>query len=197
MTAARTGGYPPTFPPKEQPVALRGSFDDRSSDQSRRVRLAREAARAPLGDAFVRVRSIISFFAASLIALAPVHAMAQEPDDSVSVRERPRPEYDPLGIRFGGFNLNGSLDLGATNSDNIFAEETGEDEDTIFTAGLRGRLTSNWSRHALVVEAGASTVSHQDFSSEDYDASFAGITGRLDVGSNSSLTGRARIAHEL
>ena len=191
MTASQT------FPRKEQPVALRGSSADRLSRQSRRVRLASHAALAPLGDFFVRVRSILSLFAASLIAFAPVHALAQDQQESVSVRDRPRPEYDPLGMRFGGFNLHGSLDLGVATTDNLFAEETGEDGDTIFTAGLRGRLASNWSRHALAFDAGAATVSHEDFSSEDHDTYFAGAQGRLDIGSSSNVSARARIAHEV
>lgn len=123
--------------------------------------------------------------------------MAQERDESVSVRERPRPEYDPLGVRLGGFNLNASLDLGVASTDNLFAEETNEQDDMIYTAGLRGRLQSNWRRHALGFEAGATTVSHEDFSSEDYDTSFAGVSGRLDVGSNTQISGRARMAHEV
>jgi hypothetical protein len=123
--------------------------------------------------------------------------MAQDQQDSVSVRERPRPEYDPLGKRFGGFTLHAALDLGLTHTDNLFAEETGEDEDTIYTAGLRGRLGSNWSRHALEFEAGGTTVGHDEFSTEDHDTYYAGAQGRLDIGSNSNVNARARIAHEV
>jgi hypothetical protein len=198
MTAARTGGYPPTFPHREQPVAFRGISQDRSSDQSRRARLATHAATASLGDTFVRLRSVLSLFAASLVFLAPVHAVAQDQENnSVSVRERGRPEYDPLGVRFGGFNLHATLDLGVTSTDNLFAEEAGEQDDMIYEAGLRGRLESNWTRHALTLEAGATTVSHEDFEREDYDTSYAGAIGRLDIGSNSSVTARARVAHDV
>lgn len=122
--------------------------------------------------------------------------MAQDQEQSVSVRDRARPEYDPLGMRFGGFNLNATLDLGVTNSDNIYAEEADANEDTILTAGLRGRLSSNWSRHALAIEAGGSTVNYDKFSSEDYDTSYAGISGRLDIGANSSVSARARVSHD-
>jgi hypothetical protein len=159
--------------------------------------LANQAALAALGDYLVQARRVLSVLAASLIAFAPLHAAAQDQDESVSVRDRPRPEYDPLGVRLGGFNLNATLDLGVANSDNIFAEETGEDEDTIFTAGLRGRLQSNWSRHALAFDAGATSVSYDEFSSEDYDTSFAGVAGRLDIGSNTNVNASARIAHEV
>jgi len=145
----------------------------------------------------VRARSILSVFTASLIAFLPIHAMAQDRDESVSVRDRARPEYDPLGVRLGSFNLNANLDLGVASTDNLFAEETLEEDDMIYTAGLRGRLSSNWSRHALSAEAGATTVSHEDFSSEDYDTHFAGVDGRLDIGSDTSVSARARVAHDV
>jgi hypothetical protein len=159
--------------------------------------LATQAALAPLGEILVRASPLLSFFAASLIALAPVHALAQDQQDSVSVRERPRPEYDPLGMRFGGFNLHASLDLGVAQTDNLFAEETGEDEDTIYSVGARGRLASNWSRHGLAVEAGAATVSHEDFSSEDHDTHFVGASGRLDIGADTNVSVRGRFAHDV
>jgi hypothetical protein len=199
MAASRNSarGFPQAFPRKEQLVASRGSSEDRSIRQSRRVRLATHAALAPLGDFLVRIRPVLSIFAASLIAFLPVHAMAQDREESVSVRDRPRPEYDPLGVRFGGFNLNATLDLGVASTDNLFAEETGEDDDMIYSAGLRGRLDSNWSRHALGFDAGATTVSHEDFTSEDHDTHFAGVRGRLDIGGNSNVSARARIAHEV
>jgi hypothetical protein len=198
MPASRTSarGYPPAFSRKEQSVALRKGSEARSRPLSRRLRLASHAALAPLGDFLVRVRPILSLFAASLIAFAPFNAMAQDQQESVSVRDRPRPEYDPLGKRFGGFNLHAALDLGATYTDNLFAEETGEDEDTIYTAGLRGRLESNWSRHALAFEAGGTTLSHDEFSTEDHDTYYGGAAGRLDIGSSSNVSARARLSHE-
>lgn len=149
-----------------------------------------------MGDIVVRARRFLSFTAAFLVGLFPLHAMAQEQEQSVSVRDRARPDYDPLGLRLGGFTLNASLDLDVTNSDNIYAEEADADEDTLFTAGLRGRLSSNWSRHALILEAGGTTVNYDEFSSEDYDTSFAGITGRLDIGGDTSVTARARMSHD-
>lgn len=196
MAGSQAGDRAPTFPRKAQHVAPPRISQDRSGRKTT-SRLALQAVLAAPGDFMVRTKRVLSLFAASLIAFAPVHALAQDREESVSVRDRPRPEYDPLGMRFGGFNLNASVDLSVAHSDNIFAEETGEDEDTIFRAGLRGLLSSNWSRNAFSVEAGATTVGYDDFSSEDHDTAFAGVAGRLDVGSRSNISARARIAHEV
>lgn len=146
----------------------------------------------------MRTHPLLSLFTASLIAFAPVHALAQDREDSVSVRERPRPEYDPLGLRLGGFNLNAQLDFGVASTDNLFAQDDAfAEEDIIYTVAPRARLSSNWSRHALTVEAGAESRSHADFDSEDAETWYMRGVGRLDVGSSSSLTGVAGIAHEV
>lgn len=193
---AAMGGRGRTFPRKEQPIALKAAADDRFTLKSGRSRLG--AVLAVPGDILLRANKILSLLAAWLIAFAPVHALAQDQtNDNVSVRDRPRPEYDPLGMRFGGFNLHGRLDLGVATTDNIFAVETGEQDDTAYTAGLHARLESGWSRHALAVEAGAMTTSYDDFSSEDADTSYAGIRGRFDVGSRTNISARARISHEV
>ncbi len=189
------GGRKQPFPRKAQQVAWAGPSRGRSPQQSSRPGI--RGALAAVGDFIVRAHKFLSLFAASLIAFAPFHSFAQEPDDSTSVRDRPRPEYDPLGMRFGGFNLHANLDLGIATSDNIFAEETGQDDDTIFTAALNGRLESGWSRHALAIEAGGRSTSYDDFSSEDTETGYAGIRGRLDIGARSNISGSAYVAHEV
>lgn len=146
----------------------------------------------------MRFHRVLSVFAASLIAFAPLQVMAQEAEDSVSVRERPRPEYDPLGMRLGGFNLNAELNLGIASTDNLFAEPSGaQDDDMIYTVRPWARLASGWSRHAVSVEGGATFKSHADFSSEDADTHFIRGVGRLDVGSSTAITGVIGSAHEV
>jgi hypothetical protein len=146
----------------------------------------------------VRLYPALSSFAALLIAIAPVHALAQQPlEESVSVRDRPREEYDPLGKRFGGFTLNASVALAAGTTDNLFATETGEESDTILSLSPSARLASNWSRHALVLEAGGRLESHQDFSNEDVDTGYGRATGRLDIGTSSSLSASVGASHSV
>ncbi len=199
-TPRQPAGMPPrTFPRKEQPIALTASSADRFTQQKSHFRLALQAALAAPGGYTLRASPIISLFAASLIILAPTHALAQqqpdEQDRNVSVRDRARPEYDPLGLRFGGFDLHASLDLAATSTDNLFAEETDTDSDIILEASPRARLSSHWSRHALAIEAGGTLPSHQDFSSEDVNTGYLRGNGRLDIGSNTAISANAGVAH--
>lgn len=163
----------------------------------RQFRTAFPAALAAPGGHALRLHPVFSVLAASLIAALPVHAMAQQTDDNVSVRNRARAEYDPLGTRLGGFNLNATLDLGVASTDNLFATETGAEDDIIYRVAPSARLSSNWSRHALMFDAGAELRTHQEFGSEDTETLFAGVAGRLDVGSATELQASARIATEV
>jgi hypothetical protein len=196
---------PPTFPHKAQPVALSQFRTDRSPPETRQFRHAILAALTAPGGLILRASPIISLFAASLIMLAPTHAAAQEMQQQqdpnqepiVSVRDRPRPELDPLGLRFGGFDLNASLELAATATDNVFAEETGASDDIILSLSPRARLSSHWSRHALAFEAGGTFPSHQDFSQEDVNTGYARADGRYDIGPQTSLSGSIGAAHRV
>lgn len=182
-----------TFSPRAQRVANRAVSTDRSGS-------ARPLGALALGESAVRARSLLALFAAGLIAALPAHAFAQEANDaadSVSVRDRPREEYDPLGVRLGGFTLHGSVGLTATHNSNVFATETNEQDDLIYSLTPRARLQSNWSRHALMFEGGASVDRYSDLDEEDAETYFAGAIGRVDIGSNTSISGIARYAHEV
>lgn len=150
---------------------------------------------ASVGDFDVRLHPAFSVFAASLIALVPLEARAQDvAASSVSVRDRARPEYDPLGLRFGGFDLNAKVDVGVATTDNLFASQSNEQNDLIYTVAPQARLSSHWSRHALSVAAGVARTAHRDFSREDSTTGFVSGQGRLDVGRDTTISGAARWA---
>jgi hypothetical protein len=195
MTSSKSPAGPadPTFPPHAQRVAKARILHNRSKTGRRSHLLATLAS---FGGTLVRVHPALSMFAASLIAFAPVHALAQDQQSSTSVRDRQREEYDPLGMRLGAFNLRASVDVVAESDDNIFAEEVGQDEDVIFSVAPNASLRSTWSRHAISFDAGARFESHEDFSSEDVDTGYARFGGRLDVGSRSNVALDAGLSHE-
>lgn len=156
------------------------------------------------GENLLRMHPAFSLLAASLIAFLPVHAAAQtQPEgatreEAVSVRDRPRPDYDPLGVRLGGFNLNATADFGVASTDNLFAAASGnEQDDLVFTFAPSAWLTSDWSRHEVAVEGGASWVTHDDFKNEDYDTQYFRTRGRLDIGDSSSVGASVRFAHQV
>lgn len=200
-SAGAARGRRGTFPPRGQQVAPSGI-------DSRLLALGsgRGAASSDQKGPDVRLPAAISLFAASLMALTPFEAsaqtIAQSRDPSVSVENRPRPEYDPLGMRVGAFDLNATLDLGVSSTDNLFAAEPappppGEQSDVYYTISPSMRLASHWSRHALEIDAGLSQTEHSDFSDQSASTGYLTGIGRLDVGNDTQITGLAHYARQM
>ncbi|HWA00972.1 MAG TPA: outer membrane beta-barrel protein [Caulobacterales bacterium] len=146
----------------------------------------------------MRVFQACSYLAVGLIALAPIEpALAQDDEQNVGVQERARPEYDPLGLRFGGFDLNASLEVNAEHVDNLFAAPADSQSDMIYTVAPQATLTSHWSRHAVVVSAGGASNQHDEFDSEDYSTGYVSGYGRLDIGDSTQVSGTVRLSHEV
>ncbi|MES1158921.1 MAG: outer membrane beta-barrel protein [Terricaulis silvestris] len=154
--------------------------------------------RSAMGDLLMRIGQTGSFAAAfALAALIPAQGFAQDDERNVGVQERSRPEYDPMGLRFGGFDLNASLEVNAEHNDNLFAAPADSQSDMIYTASPQATLGSHWSRHALVVLAGGSTNKHDKYDSENYSTAYISAYGRVDISDDTKLSGNVRIAHEV
>ena len=128
---------------------------------------------------------------------APV-ALAQqpapEPERNVTVEERRRPQFDPLGIRAGGFLIFPSLQVSGEYDSNVFATENNEDDD--FGLLLRPRLTavSQWSRHALNASLFGDFAIYEEFDENNYKDFGGSLNGRLDITRNDILFGELSLA---
>ena len=128
---------------------------------------------------------------------APV-ALAQqpapEPERNVTVEERRRPQFDPLGIRAGGFLIFPSLQVSGEYDSNVFATENNEDDD--FGLLLRPRLTavSQWSRHALNASLFGDFAFYEEFDENNYQDFGGSLNGRLDITRNDILFGELSLA---
>lgn len=107
--------------------------------------------------------------------------LAQEPERGVSVFERPRPDYDPVGIRAGSFLVLPKVELGQSYNDNIFATDTNEDDDFITIVSPEVEVQSDWSRHQLTFNAGAAAGFYWDHTDEDYIDTNLALNSRIDV----------------
>lgn len=89
------------------------------------------------------------------------------PEKSVGVRDRPRPEYDPLGIRVGLLHLSPKLTIGESYDDNVFATESNEANDLITKVAsdvsLQSRGRIPWS-----LSGGISSGTYAEYSHENY-----------------------------
>ena len=125
----------------------------------------------------------------SAYAQAPDTTSALARDQNTSVRERARPEYDPLGVRAGAFMLYPMLDVGVSFDDNIFSSPVNEQSDTIYTIAPSARLVSNWLNHELALFANAKSRIYSDFDTFNSTDWTAGGDARIDIVRNAYLTG--------
>ena len=116
-----------------------------------------------------------------LLMMGALEANAEGVDRDSGVLDRSRPDYDALGIPAGGFTLFPSLRGSIASDDNIFASESPEVNDTSFQVEPVVILQSNWSRHQLVLDAYALSVSYNDNPDEDRFEWGAGVKGQLDI----------------
>lgn len=133
--------------------------------------------------------------AMACIALtAPQIAQAQDlgsnfkRDKNVSVRQRPRPDYEATGQKAGGFTLYPRVTVDVEQNDNIYATATDKTDDTIWRVKPELAVRSDWSRHALGFFAGGNVIRYSDKGSEDTEEYTVAANGRLDVARGSNVT---------
>jgi len=134
---------------------------------------------------------IVSFGAAILVLSGPEQVQSQDPDPNVPVTARPRPAYDALGIRAGGFLVHPGLTVSERYDDNIFAEPD-EEEDFITFVSPRIDVESNFTRHVLALGVGSDVAIFADNDDENYQDVFGDVFGRVDITRQSALSLSAR-----
>lgn len=119
---------------------------------------------------------------------------APEPSPNVTVEERRRPQFDPLGIRAGGFLIYPRLQLGLEYDSNVFASENNEKDDfgLLIRPGLN--INSQWSRHALNFSAFGDFALYEEFDENNYQDFGASVDGRLDITRTDVLSGSLSLA---
>lgn len=122
--------------------------------------------------------------------VVPGLAVAQEaqPSPNVAVQNRPRPDYDPIGLRAGSFFFYPEITLSGLYDDNVFAADDDEESDFAAVLSPRLRAQSNFSRHAVSLEVGGELARYQDNDELDYEDFYALTDGRLDITRNDILS---------
>lgn len=123
----------------------------------------------------------------------PGTALAQDEDaedsPNLTVQERERPDYDPLGIRAGTFLVYPSLGLEGGYDTNVFADNEDEEDDFFTTIRPEVQARSDWNRHSLNVGVAGEVARYAQESDNDYEDFFFDATGRLDVNRENIING--------
>src|SRR5262245_52907068 len=116
-------------------------------------------------------------FAAVLVPTLATAQNAPVDERGVGVKQRVKPEYEPLGIRAGAFMIRPSITVAAEYNDNIFATDgtpiasggSGtEESDWIYRITPSVDIRSDWSRNQLGLQASLTDSKYQDFDGEDH-----------------------------
>jgi len=142
-----------------------------------------------------------SAVAACIALTAPQIAQAQDlgsnfkRDKNVSVRQRPRPDYEATGQKAGGFTVYPRVTVDLEHNDNIYAVATGKTDDNIWRVKPELAVRSDWSRHALGFFAGGNIIRYADNSSENAEEYTLSANGRIDIERGSNITGTVQTQH--
>jgi hypothetical protein len=144
-----------------------------------------------------------SAIAACIALTAPQVVQAQDlgsnfsRDKNVSVRQRPRPDYEATGQRAGGFTVYPRVTVDLEHNDNIYAVATGKIDDNIWRVKPELAVRSNWSRNALGFFAGGNVIRYADQSKENAEEYTLSANGRLDIERGSNISGVAQFQHQI
>lgn len=133
----------------------------------------------------------------SVLVGAPI-APEYDRGRNVSVLQRSRPDYDPLGIRRGSFEIFPTLLVEGGATDNVYLTPNDTVGDGFVIVAPRVLARSDWSRHQLLLSGGANLRRYLDETPRNQDEWDLNALGRADVTGDLSLTleGQAARAQE-
>ncbi|MER2519248.1 MAG: outer membrane beta-barrel protein [Bdellovibrionales bacterium] len=112
-----------------------------------------------------------------------------DPIRGQAISERARPDYDPVPVPVGSFQLFPALNLGSYYDSNIFAVRNGEIDDVIWKINPTMTLSSNWGRHALVFTGFGDFNYYSNNNEQVYHAGAIQAEGRYDIAEQTWLSG--------
>ncbi len=118
-----------------------------------------------------------------------IETQPAEPGEKDTVDSRRRPDYDPLGVRLGGFFLYPRAAITEVFRDNVTFSNSEKDSDliSVFSPGVQ--LKSNWNVHALNLFADMDLGRHVANTDEDFLDWRSGFDGRVDIDRSTNVTG--------
>ncbi len=112
-----------------------------------------------------------------------------------SVYGRSRPEYDPLGIRANGFIYSPFASFGVFFDDNVLSQGSNqEQEDVYFNSQAGVKAESDWGRHEFGFIFSIDDKRYLDLTSDDTTNLTGGLSGRLDIYHDLSVSSNVSFA---
>jgi hypothetical protein len=151
----------------------------------------------PLGAAAQITEPLLPLLPAPAPPIAP-EAPSATPGPSypgATVTNRPRPEFNPNGVRFDDYFWYPRVELDESYNGNIFATPTHPSSDLITALAPSFDLLSIFPRDALNLHGSAYLQNYATHSNQNAQSGIVSADGRLDVTGQSSLYGTAQVSH--
>lgn len=100
------------------------------------------------------------------------------------------------GFAVGNFKMLPTLVVSETYDDNIFANESSEEEDFITTISPNVTVESNWEQHKLSLYSGADIEIYRKDSNQDIENFWVGGDGRYEINKNAGIFGGGRVKYD-
>lgn len=117
------------------------------------------------------------------------------PGRGESVLDHPRPDYDPLPISAGSFNIYPSLEASGTYDTNVFATANDTKSDTVYEIRPAVVANSNWNRNALSIMSFGDLNYYNEHTEENFQDAVFLAQGRIDIQQGSWIAIRAGYQH--
>lgn len=156
----------------------------------------------------MKTRSLAMAFAA-MTTISAGQAIAQEtllvppvlPYDfdkgrNISVVQRARPEFDPIGIDVSSFKLFPSIDMSGGYTSNVYYADVSPKSDGYVQFSPAVRLASDWSRHSLELRADTQIQRYFSETRRNQEPWNVRGIGALEFGDNFRLVPEGQIAQQ-
>jgi hypothetical protein len=131
-----------------------------------------------------------------LLSLSGTLAHAQELKRGQTVANRPRPDFDPLGIPVRSFRLFPEMAVDVAYDSNVFAQRGTSKSDYGYILAPSLILQSDWTRHNLETGASFQSAFYDEYSDQDFTDYDLWLAGGLEVGTASRFGARVSHAQE-
>ena len=109
-------------------------------------------------------------------------------DERIGVLQRPRPDFDPLGVRYGDFILLPDVTSSIGGDSNLFTQNNAKKSDYSITSSAGFLIQSDLPTNALNVDLNYDNQRYLRYVSENISDFGGSATARLDISNLSYLT---------
>lgn len=128
----------------------------------------------------------------------PTNVPGYDPFSVESVAARPRPDYDPLGVRVGSFDLMPQLSTGIGYDNNILATKNNRLSSFLVNTHSALQANSDWSRDSVGANVTVNDVRYPQADEQSYTNWTASLGGTLDIGRDKATLAYSHLSlHQL